>query len=86
MITSISNIDEINKIIRNELITQSELESKRILNGVSIHGQDLVEQINQYCYKSYSPTDSVIVFVLNQRNSNNNVNQTINDEIYVKLT
>ena len=41
MIKAISNIDELNKIIRNQLILQSELDGSKVLNSVSSYGQNL---------------------------------------------
>ena len=80
MINAINNIDEINKFIRNELISQSGLDSKRVLNGVTTHGQDLIDRLNKYCYKSYEPTDSFIVFVLSPSSSENDISQTLEDD------
>ena len=79
MINPLSSIDEINKILRNQLIKQSELDGKKVLNGVSIHGQDLITQVNKFAYKSYSPMDSVIVFDLTINPTENDISQTLED-------
>ena len=64
MRVKLSSIDEINKILRKEIIFQSELEERRVVNGYSIHGQDLVTQLNSYLQNSYDPKDSYIVYEL----------------------
>ena len=79
MIIKTSNIDELNRIVRASLIQQSELDSNRIVNGVSIHGQELLEKLNKYAYKSYDPDDAFIVFELQGRDSSSNVSQTTED-------
>ena len=76
MIIKTTNIDELNKIVRNTLIEQSQLEPIKIVNGVSIHGQDLIKRINDYVYKSYEPQDALIVFDLQSRDSSNSFSQT----------
>ena len=79
MITKTSSIQELNKIIRNQLILQSELQPNQVMNGVSIHGQDLLERINQYAYKTYTLDSSFIVFVLESRDSSSDFSQTRED-------
>ena len=69
MIIKLSSVDEINKIMRNEIIAQSNLDGKKVVNGYTLHGQDLVEQVNKYCYKSFKPDDAYIVFELRPRDS-----------------
>ena len=79
MIIKTSNIDELNRIIRTSLIEQSKLDSNRVVNGVSVHGQELLEKLNKYAYKSYEPTDAFIVFELSSRDSSNSFSQTSED-------
>lgn len=87
MIIPINSIDEINKIVRNEIIKQSELPSERVLNGISLHGQDLVDKINDYAYKSYDQNNSLIVFDLSLTNSENDISQTLeNGKIQIYST
>ena len=76
MITKTSDIQELNKIVRNQIIEQSELEPNQVMNGVSIHGQDLLTAINKYAYRSYDLKDSFIVFKLNSRESSSDMSQT----------
>lgn len=70
MKVKISSPDEINKILRSALISLSGLKENRIVNGYTLHGQDLVEQVSKYCYKSYKPEDSYIVFELRPNRDN----------------
>lgn len=65
----LSSIDEINKILRAEIIKQSELQGERVVNGYTVHGQDLVTKINKYCVDSYKPEDSYVVFELRPKPS-----------------
>ena len=65
----LSSVDEINKILRNNIIELSELSDKKVVNGYSIHGADLETQLNKYCVDSYKPEDSYIVFELQPRDS-----------------
>lgn len=76
MITKTLDIQEINKIVRNQIIQQSELSPNQVMNGVSVHGQDLIESINKYAYKSYDLKDSFIVFELQSRESSSDMSQT----------
>ena len=76
MITKTTSIQELNKIVRNQLILQSGLNANQVMNGVSIHGQDLLERINQYAYKTYTLDSSFIVFVLEGRDSESDFSQT----------
>lgn len=79
MIIKTTDIQELNKIIRNQLILQSGLSSNQVMNGVSIHGQDLLERINQYAYKTYTLQSSFVVFVLESRDSDSNFSQVQDD-------
>lgn len=81
----ISNIDEINKILRNCLITQSQIsDPKRVLNALSVYGDELHRRIsNSSVYTSYEPDDVFILFELNTDQSANNVsfNEDEDDDI-----
>lgn len=79
MIVKTSDIQEINKIVRNQIILQSQLTPEQVMNGVSVHGVDLLERINRYAYKSYDLMDSFIVFKLDSRDSENDMSQTRED-------
>lgn len=79
MIVKTTDIQEINKIIRNVLILQSGLQPNQVMNGVSLHGTELLERINQYAYKTYTLDSSFIVFVLESRESESDFSQTQED-------
>lgn len=67
----ITDLHEIEKIIRNILIEQTNLPGTRILNGQSIRGQDLSKLVGEKIYKSYNLKDNVIIFNLTLRDSEN---------------
>lgn len=74
MIDAIKEPLEIDKIIRKVLIEQSELKSKRVLNAISVRGQNLSKLINENEYSSYTLNDTFIIFeTLSNPSSNNNV-------------
>lgn len=81
IIDAITNPLEIEKIIRNEIIKQSGLDSSNVLNGISIRGQDLIKSIGDNIFVSYDAKDSVIIFeVVFNPSSSNNVSMTEEDE------
>lgn len=81
MISSITDIIEIDKDIRNELIRHSELNPNRVLNAISVRGQDLSKLVDERTYMSYNLSDCFIIFevVMNTRSSDN-VIMTESDE------
>lgn len=78
----ISNIDEINKILRNCLITQSQVtDPKQVLNALSIYGDELHRRINNSTvYTSYEPNDVFILFELGTSQNANNVSFNEDDD------
>ena len=83
MITNISDFYEINKILRDELLTQTELPEDHVLNGLSIHGSQLEKRLIDQKFEPFKITDSIIVFQLNARNSSSNTTQTIEEDLVV---
>lgn len=83
---SIKSIDDINKILRNELIKQSQIDGKNILNSLSEYGEDLDKLIEKSIYNSYEKSNIVILFELLDNNQGTNVSYTNddNDIIYYK--
>lgn len=73
MITPITDLNEINKYIRQTLIAQSELDGSHILNALSAGGQDLIKDIGDSIYISYERKDCVILFELMDNNSSTNL-------------
>lgn len=81
MIKAIYNIDEINKIIREQLILQSGLDGSHVLNSVSSYGQILDRLLQAAEYTSIVPSDEVILFELSARNSDLDTSFMLNDKI-----
>lgn len=75
----ISSTKEINKILRNILIKQSELPAKRIVDSLSTFGETLDKLLEKTIYDSYKTSDSVILFELLDRDSSNNMSYTKED-------
>ena len=73
---SIKDSNELNKIIRTQLITQSQIPGKKILNALEVYGQNLNKNASQSIFDSYSPSETVIVFELLSRPSNSDVSYT----------
>lgn len=73
---NINNTNLLNKILYNELLLQSELPKKRVLNAITNYGTDLQKQISPLVFESIDKTDCVILFQLFGRNSTNNKSMT----------
>ena len=93
MINSITDTLEIEKIIGEVLENQSDLPSERILNAISVRGQNLSKLIENDVYVSYNLSDLVIIFeVIFNPTSTDNVSMEEEDEsitvysaFYVKI-
>ena len=77
MINSIPNTKEIDKIIRNELITQSELDGKFVRNALSEYGTDLDKNRLDSVFESIESTDCCILF---ETQSGNNYDVSLSEE------
>lgn len=77
MINSIPNTKEIDKIIRNELITQSELDGKFVRNALSEYGIDLDKNRLDSVFESIESTDCCILF---ETQSGNNYDVSLSEE------
>lgn len=73
---SLTSIEKLNSLMRDQLIKQSQLSPKRVLNALSIHGEDLDELISGSVYGSIEPSNEVILFELRSRNDGSNVTFT----------
>lgn len=69
MITTISSVKELNKILRKELIAQSQLNSNYVLNALSTYGETLDKLLSNKVYDSYETKDAVLLFQLFNRNN-----------------
>ena len=83
MITDISNID---KIIGNMIVKQSNLSRENILNGRSVRGIDLAKFIADKILSSYELTDSVIIFTTNASNAINVTEVQKDESIYEAMS
>lgn len=81
MIKAISNIDELNRIIRHQLMLQSELDGSKVLNSVSSYGQNLDKLLQAAEYTSVVPSDNILLFELTTRSSDAEVSYMMNDKI-----
>ena len=77
----ISSPLDIDKFIRNELSTQSELGLNYVLNGISLNGQDLrkvVANTENKIWDSFTHTDTFIVFEKEKDdNLRNNMSESV---------
>lgn len=80
MIAYITSTNEINKILRNELIIQSELDPSQIRNSLSVNGETLQKEIEKQIYESIDHNDTLILFELQTRDSVNDISLTTNDD------
>ena len=80
MITKFTKVDDINKVLRKYLISQSELPSKNVLNSLSTYGETLNKIFNNIA-NSYKLEDSILLFELTNRNNESNVSFIENDSL-----
>lgn len=73
---ALSSFDELNKIIRKNLIEQTQLKSKDVLNALTVYGTNMNQNTSNKIFESYNPTDSFIIFELKSRTSSSNVSFT----------
>lgn len=76
---AISRTKELNKLLRNVLIVQSELQQDRVLNSLSLYGEDLDKLFEEQIYTSIDVSDAMILFELRSRNSSSDVSMTLQD-------
>lgn len=81
MIPILEDVMLIDKYIRQELIQQSGLIGERVLNAISVRGQDLSKLVDEKIYMSYNLYDCFIIFeVVIDSDSTDNVSMTEEDE------
>ena len=68
-----SKTEEIEKIIRNVLIEQSELEQDKVLNSLSTYGTELDKVLEDTIYVSIDKPEVVILYELQTRESSSDV-------------
>ena len=82
MISNLNEYNEINKIIRNQLLTQTGLANDHVLNGLDFDGINLEKRLDDQIFVSFSLLDNFIIFNLVPRTSTSNISQDIEDDIY----
>lgn len=80
MINSLSNTKEIDKIIRNELVTQSGLDASFIRNALSEYGTYLDKNRIDSIFESISPSDCCILFEVQSSDNEHDVSFTEVDD------
>ena len=74
-----ADINEINKIIRAQLITQSELPSNRVRNALTTYGATLDKLLTHQEYSSICVCDDLMLFELRTRDNDADVSMTEED-------
>lgn len=80
MIIAISETKEIEKIIRQQLIAQSELSSDRVLNGLNDFGEDLDKEVENDIFDAIDAENNTMLFELQLRRSSSDISFTENDD------
>ena len=80
MITAISETKEIEKIIRQQLIAQSELSPDRVLNGLNEFGEDLDKEIKDDVFDAIDIENNTLLFELQFRHSSSDISFTENND------
>lgn len=83
---AIKDINELNKIIREQLIIQSELDSNRVRNALTTYGATLDKLLLKEEYESICKCDDLMLFELRTRENDSDVSMTEydNDIIFYK--
>ena len=77
----LSSTNELNKILRQVLITQSELDEERVLNALSLYGTELDKYLSDSIYESVDQNDTTLLFSLEARNSTSDVSIVNENEV-----
>lgn len=78
---SLSSVKQVVKLLRDEIIIQSELDSSRIGNGLSLYGDNLEKHLNSQQVESYEGSDCFIVFELKTRESSSDFSKTEKNQL-----
>lgn len=81
MINSFANVKDLQKYIRNMLISQSELKPERVLNSLSTYGTELDKLLQDEVYNSIDEEEDTLLFELQSRSSTSDVSMTENENI-----
>lgn len=80
---NISNINDIEVIIRNELITQSQLSEDYVRNALSLYGTDLNQEVGTDIFDTITTNQNLILFELLNNHTTNDVTETVDDKIKI---
>lgn len=76
----ITDINELNRLIRNQLMTQSELPSDRVRNALSTYGATLDKLLTKQEFDTICPCDELMLFELRTRENDADVSMTENKD------
>ena len=82
----LKNVNDIEVIIRNMLITQSELNEQFVRNSLSLYGTGLNEEVAEDIFDSITDNNCLVLFELNVKNGNFDISETIKDVIKIYKT
>lgn len=80
------NTDELNKVIRQQLILQSGLESKYVRNSLTAYGLDLNKQKFDEYFASITHDDTLLLFELSLIDDNMQMSETTNESVQTTAT
>lgn len=75
-----NDIEEINKILRKEIILQSGVPANRVRNALSTYGSELDKLLQNQEYVGACPCEELILFELKTRENDADVSMTEKDE------
>lgn len=79
---AINDINELNKIVRTQLIAQSELPSDRVRNALSTYGEMLDKLLVREEFNGICTCDSLMLFELRTRENDGDVSMTeVNESV-----
>lgn len=78
---NITDINDIEVIIRNKLIEQSQLDSNYVRNSLSLYGPELDQELCPDIFDSIATTQNLIIFELRANSTGNDRTETINNKI-----
>lgn len=75
-----TKVDDLEKILRQTLITQSELNPDRVLNSLSLYGTELDKLLSENVYVSIEQPDTTMLFELKSRKSDADISFTSEED------
>lgn len=78
--TTIKDINELNKIIRTQLVLQSEISSENVRNALTTYGATLDKLLRKDEFESICECDELMLFELRTRENDADVSMTESDD------